>query len=378
MTSYLLRVTSGVLLLLFTMSQLPAQASPPIDRRATKQTRALLANLQQIAPRQTLFGQQDALAYGVTWRDYHPWRSDVQDVSGMSPAVFGWDISKLGQRDINIDTIPFARMKGWMKEVFKRGGVNTISWHTDNFVTGGSSWDTEGRVVATILPEGRHHADYVAKLDLFADFIRELRSGFIFKKDVPVIFRPFHEHTGSWFWWGEAHCTTEEYLALWHFTVEYLRDEKGLHNLLYAYSPDIVGTREEYLERYPGDGYVDIIGIDNYQDFKVDGNIDDAVKRLRLIVEIADEKGKVAALTETGIEAIPEADWWTKKFLYALTSDPVASRIAWAMVWRNSRPTHHYGPYPGHVSAADFKNFSAVPEILFQEELPDMYRRNRP
>ncbi len=370
------------LVLLSLVSGLTAQeaalAVGPIDQKATRQTTALLANLKQIAPGQTLFGQQDALAYGVNWRDYYAWRSDVKDVSGMSPALFGWDISKLGQRDINIDTIPFVRMKEWMKEVYQRGGVNTVSWHADNFVTGGSSWDTEGRVVATILPGGKYHADYVAKLDLFADFVRDLRHGFLFRKDVPIIFRPFHEHSGNWFWWGKAHCTPEEYKALWHFTVKYLRDEKKLHNLLYAYSPDIVESREEYLERYPGDDYVDIIGIDNYQDFRAGGKIDDAIQRLRMIVEIADEKGKVAALTETGLEGVPEADWWTKKFLYALTSDPVASRIAWAMVWRNSTATHHYAPYPDQVSAADFKKFSAVPEILFLEELPKVYRRNRP
>ena len=350
------------------------QPAGPADPRATKETRALLANLKRLAPQYTLFGQQDALAYGVTWRDYSAWRSDVRDVSGKSPAVFGWDVGKLGQRDSNIDAVPFVRMQEWMQEVYRRGGVNTVSWHADNFVTGGDSWDTGGRVVATLLPGGTHHADYLTKLDLFADFVNDLRHGVLFKREVPIIFRPFHEHTGSWFWWGKAHCTTEEYIALWHFTVKYLRDVKKLHHLLYAYSPDSVDSPEKYLERYPGDDYVDIIGLDNYQDFKAGGKVNNAIKRLRMIVELAEARGKVAALTETGLEGVPEADWWTKKFLYTLTSDPVASRIAWAMVWRNSTVTHHYGPYPEHISAADFRKFSAAPEILFQEELPDLYR----
>lgn len=55
---------------------------------------------------------------------------------------------------------------------------------------------------------------------------------------VPVLFRPWHEHTGSWFWWGEKLCTPEEYKALWHMTVDILRSD-GVDNALYAYSPAV-------------------------------------------------------------------------------------------------------------------------------------------
>lgn len=68
---------------------------------------------------------------------------------------------------------------------------------------------------------------------------------------VPVLFRPFHEHTGNGFWWGKGNCTAEEYIALWRFTLEYLRDTKGVHNLLYVYSPDIVSSQDNYLEFWP-------------------------------------------------------------------------------------------------------------------------------
>ena len=51
---------------------------------------------------------------------------------------------------------------------------------------------------------------------------------------IPLIFRPFHEMSGSWFWWGGANCEAKDYISLWKETVELLRDKHNLHNLLYA------------------------------------------------------------------------------------------------------------------------------------------------
>ena len=345
-----------------------------VDPEATQETKALFANLRTLAPDRLLFGHQDALAYGVAWKEWNPCRSDVADVCGMHPAVFGWDVGKLGQRLHNIDTVDFLAMQEWMREVFRMGGINTISWHMDNLVTGGDSWDTGANVVRAILPGGNRHAAYVAKLDLFAEFVRELKVGFLFKRAIPIIFRPFHEHTGRWFWWGQPHCTPEEYKALWRFTVSYLRDVKGLHNLLYCYSPDIFRDREHYLECYPGDEWVDILGVDDYHDLSARGNSQDLIRRLRTVVELAEERGKVAALTETGQEKIPQPDWFTQRLLGPILADPVASRIAWALVWRNARPDHHYAPFPGHPAVADFLKFAAHPHTAFAGELPELYK----
>ena len=345
-----------------------------VDRNATKETKALFANLQKLSKEHILFGQQDALAYGVMWRDWHKWRSDVNDVCGKFPAVYGWDMSKLGKYAHNIDTVNFEHMKEWMKEVYRNGGINTISWHFDNFANGKSSWDTGEKVVATILPGGENHAAYLEKLDLFADFVDDLRVGFIFKKAVPIIFRPFHEHTGQWFWWGKGHCTPDEYKALWRFTVTYLRDVKGLHNILWAYSPDVFQDKTHYLECYPGDEYVDILGLDDYHDFSEHGEVSDLIERLRMLVELAQERNKVAALTETGLEKIPIDNWWTEHLLAAIKKDPVATQIAWVLVWRNARHSHHYGPHPDHNSALDFVGFSRDPIMIFQDNIPKIYR----
>ncbi|MCB0563827.1 MAG: beta-mannosidase [Phaeodactylibacter sp.] len=348
-----------------------------VDANATKRTKALYANLRKISSRHILFGHQDALAYGVMWREWHKKKSDVRDVCGHYPAVFGWDLGKLGKGEVNIDTVAFNSMKSWILEAYKMGGVNTISWHLDNFVTNGSSWDVGENVVSAILPGGAQHEAYKARLDLLAGFFKSLRKGFLFKHDIPIIFRPFHEHTGNWFWWGQPYCTAEEYKELWRFTVKYLRDEKEVHNVLYCYSTDVFKDKEHYLLCYPGDEYVDILGFDDYQDVQPENDPSELTRQLRLLVNMAEERGKVAALTETGLESIPEEKWWTERLLQPVKADPVASRIAWVLVWRNARPGHHYAPYPGHASIPDFMEFCKDPLILMEGELPKVYKWNR-
>ncbi|WP_216650021.1 glycosyl hydrolase [Lewinella sp. W8] len=365
-----------LLILLGLHLPLGAQLLPTsmVDPDATKATQSLYENLRALAPEKTLFGHQDAFAYGVEWKHWHRRRSDVQDVCGQHPAVFGWDVSKLGQRPYNIDTVDFRAMQGWIRQAYRMGGINTISWHLDNFL-GGDSWTTGTPTVAAILPGGTHHEQYRAKLDLFADFLRELKVGFPVQRPVPIIFRPFHEHTGNWFWWGKPHATAEQYKALWRFTVSYLRDEQQIHQLLYCYSPDVVKNEEEYLEYYPGDEYVDILGLDDYHDVGRWGRAKQLTKRLSMLVQLAEERGKVAALTETGYEAVPERKWWTDTLLRHLEASPEARRIAWVLLWRNARKDHHYGPYPGHPSAENFREFAGSENMLFLDELPNMYRR---
>jgi mannan endo-1,4-beta-mannosidase len=367
-----------------------AQGSGPLDAEdgfesirlsdpdATRQTRALYANLKKLSSEHILFGHQDDLAYGVNWRDgSSAIRSDINDVCGQFPSVFGWDLGKLGTTEYNIDTVYFKNIRKWIIDAYKMGSVNTISWHVDNFVTLGDSWDVGENVVAAILPGGAKHEDYKARLDLMADFFKSLYTGVLFKRHVPVVFRPFHEHTGGWFWWGQPHCSPEEYKALWKFTVEYLRDVGDVHNVLYCYSPDIFIDRAHYLECYPGDEYVDILGFDDYHDVNPLNDPSELTRRLRILVELADEKDKIAALTETGLEAIPEDNWWTDRLLHYITADPVARKIAWVLVWRNARPSHHYAPYPGHSSAPNFLEFCQNPIIMMSDQTPKLYKVNQ-
>jgi len=364
----ILIILASVILFSACNTETSQEKTQTVDPDATAATRALYHNLLQYQDQAIMFGHQDDLAYGIGWWG-DDFRSDVHDVSGKFPAVFGWDAGEIGF-ERNIDSVSFSRMQNWMVRAFEKGGIMTLSWHFDNPVTGGDTWDVTPAVYA-IIPGGDKHDEYKALLDKLAEFLVALKT-----EDgtfVPVIFRPFHEHTGSWFWWGHNHCTRDEYIALFRFTVEYLRDEKGLHHLLYAYSPDRFDSSEEYMERFPGTEYVDMLGYDDYHSFSTPESIPEGIAALGTLVQLGRELNKPVALTETGLESIPVADWWTRHVLEPIKNDSLARNISYMLVWRNANTKHHYAPYPGHQSADNFIQFEQDEFTWFLEDLPDMY-----
>jgi mannan endo-1,4-beta-mannosidase len=355
-----------------------------VDQQATSETKALFYNLSQLSQYHTLFGHQDTMAYGVYWSNGVSGRSDVKEVTGAYPAVYGWDLGNLELAGAtNLGNIKFQDMKKWIRDSYERGGIITVSWHMSNPVTGGDAWDIgHGNAVAEILPGGKYHDKYRYWLTLFADFSSDLVAFAETEQEhlIPIVFRPFHEHNKDWFWWGKGHCSEAEFIALWRYTADYLLREKGVHNLLWAISPSEVNTADEYLERYPGDEYVDIMGLNDYESFKEPYAVETAVKRIHIVVSLAEARGKIAALTETGYEMIPDPAWWTATLLNVLDHDQLTRKLAWVLVWRNAnahedRPNHYYAPYPGHPSANDFNEFYNCPLILFEDGLTDLYKR---
>jgi mannan endo-1,4-beta-mannosidase len=344
------------------------------DAKATPETKALFTNLERLEGKKVLFGHHDDLAYGVDWVN-QPGRSDVKEVAGAYPAVFEWEMGGLERDRVSgTDGARFDQVRQWIIDGYAHNAVTVLSWHMSNPVTGGNAWDTTVAVSA-ILPGGPQHDTYMRWLDRFAAFAMTLRSG---RRLVPVILRPFHEASGSWFWWGGRHRSPEEYQALWRFTVEYLRDKKRVHNVLYAYSPDVFDSTATYLASYPGDAYVDVLGLDDYQSIKTPATRAVFAGRLRNLVEMAEARGKIPALTETGVEGIPDSTWWTGTLLAGIKSDTVGARIVWVSVWRNANHHHFYAPFVGHPSAADFVKFRADPLMAFQGDVGDLYHTGRP
>ncbi len=338
-----------------------------VDTLATPETIALFKNLKELAKTGVLFGHQDDLAYGVNWNT-ESGRSDVKEVGGDYPAVYGWDLGDIHSTN-NLDGVNFSFMKLWIAEGFKRGGIITISMHLDNPVTSGDAWNNTPAVGA-ILPGKSHHAKYLKTLDLIAQFLKDLKIAE--NVYIPVIFRPYHEHNHTWAWWGSNSCSVDDYNTLWRMTVEYLRDTHKIHHLLYAISPQEINSEAEYLARYPGDKYVDILGLDYYKlyDKKY---VPELGKVLELIVKMAEQRGKIAALTETGVDKVPFANFWTDYLLAALKYNEESKKVAWSLVWRNASKQHHFAPYPGHFSAANFVRFYDDPLTLFEKDLPDLY-----
>jgi len=341
-----------------------------IDKKATKKTILLYQNLYKTSNKGILFGHQDDLAYGVNWK-YEESRSDIKDVVGDYPAVYGWDLGGLETKsDKNIDGIPFDKMRQYIIDGYKRGGVITISWHFNNPFTGGNAWDTTPKSLASALPGGESHEKFKAWLDEAAKYMLTLKDdrGNL----IPILYRPYHELTGTWFWWCKNNGSPEEFKKLWKFTVDYFQ-EKGLHNLIYVYNTADFNSKEDFLEYYPGSDYVDVLSFDKYQygdPTKDTSFIDSCQKQFGIIDEIAKEQNKIIAFAETGYEAIPYDKWWTDTLLKAIGS----YKISYVLVWRNhgwqekEKRMHYYAPYKGQISEKDFVNFYNLDNILFEKD----------
>ena len=377
-------ILSLVASFMLTMSCSKKKADDPIaESGRTQRTENLLAHLHAISANGYLIGHQDDPVYGVGWVG-DSCRSDVKSVCGDFPAVIGFDLGHLELGDsVNLDGVPFDRMRDEIIRHFDRGGMVTLSWHLDNPLTGGSAWvkpdsltDQEKQTVASVLKGGECHEKFLGWLDILASFINSLETPYGVK--VPVLLRPWHEHTGSWFWWGQNLCTTEQYKALWKLTVDQLK-QRGVNNVLYAYSPgtEFNGDAAKYLERWPGDEIVDVIGFDSY----CTNNAEDTVAinnyassldlNLKALCDIAKQHNVVPALTETGMESLGKADWWTSTLMPVLNKYP----IAYVLLWRNAhnKPGHFYMPYPGQKTVSDFVKFYNDKRTLFVKDVNGLY-----
>jgi mannan endo-1,4-beta-mannosidase len=349
-----------------------------IDKDATKETKALYKNLKHLSKSSILFAHQHATEYGHGWNgDVN--RSDVKSVTGSYPAMVGVDFSGLsGRSKADIEKTKEDLRKN-VVDTYNRGGVTTAAWHFSNPASKGGFYWKDGVSLASmalIKPGGSKHEEYKKILKDIADFAKSVkgRNG----KLAPIIFRPYHEFDGDWFWWGKPYTSREDFITVWQFTVSYLKDTLEVHNFIYAYSPDNkFNTEGEFLERFPGNDFVDMVGMDNYGDFGRDGNydIESAIMKLKIVSDYGIKNNKLAALTETGLETIPNPTWWTETLLKVLKSENM--QLSYVLVWRNDTqsPTHFYAPFPGQVSAPDFLKFYNDPHTVFEKDLKKIYRR---
>jgi mannan endo-1,4-beta-mannosidase len=352
-----------------------AQEHSPVDENATAETKMLFRNLEKLSENYTLFGHHNATDYGHGWWGDKD-RSDVKSVCGSHPAVIGEDFSGLSGGPKEVTDRAKEELKKSVTDTYNRGGVTTISWHFINPVSGGGFyWNDSVSLPAVryIIPGGEANELYKGILKNIGDWAQSIYGAD--GKLIPVIFRPYHEFDGGWFWWGKPHCTREEFISLWRFTVSYLRDSLNVHNFLYAFSPDKnFNSEKEYLERYPGDEWVDIVGVDNYGDMGRDKyDLNAAAKKLKIISDYAVKSRKLAAFTETGLESIPDTIWWTGTLLNVMRMYDM--KLAYVMVWRNDSksPTHYYAPFPGQASVPDFLKFFNDPYTLFENDLYNIY-----
>ena len=326
----------------------------------------MFKRLKKVQKHGIMFAHQDDPVYGTTWK-WDKGRSDVRDVCGDYPAIMGFDLGKLElDSKENIDGVPFDRMRQEIIDQHRRGGFSTVSWHLWNPVTGGNSWDIEGRAVAAVLPGGAQHAKLNAWLDRMASFLLSLTDDR--GRRVPVIFRPWHEMHGGWFWWGCKSCTPDEYKQLFRYTRQYL-DQKGVDNALWCYSPgaDPNESEERFMTWYPGDDCVELIGVDIYCNADTQGFIDRMKNELQVMASIAKKHKKLFAVAETGYRNTPQDDWFSEVLLPSLLDTPPLYVLLWRNAW--DQPAHYFAPYEGSLDSENFKEFvaSGRPKLLTEK-----------
>ncbi|KAK7097077.1 mannan endo-1,4-beta-mannosidase-like [Littorina saxatilis] len=377
--------------------------SGPVDQHATSQTQTLYNVLHKVARDSsrilvgkhlpTLFGlygghspywlyehngKQEAWMYNpdMAHSNHADELCDPCALTNDFPAIAGFDFSMIGN-DIE-DAWVYL-----LQKAHDRGAIITFSFHTNNMVTGKGPWiggdHGSFHVIQKLLPGGDHYSKFTAAMDKIADFVKRKmvdKNGHL----IPIIFRPWHELDGGWFWWGmnnDAHNSVDDIKHLYQNTVTYLRDHKGVHNFLYAFSPDCGGRFDDDDALYPGNSYVDIIGTDCY--LTPNRGADYLKTAIDKVVTKAEANGKIPALTETGViqeDLTKRSHFFTQDMLHTFTSSS-GMRMAYMLTWNNQHQGNGeysvYDPYPGHPLANDYMTFYHDGRTFFLKDLKSQY-----
>lgn len=357
----------------------------PADPLADQGTRHLFRNLKNLVDAgYILYGQEFPTDFQWAtegWLDHNPEDSDCKDVVGRHPGVFGADFHYFLEK---------TQVERWVhlrsvKAAHSRGALVTFDWHLSSPVgRGGAFYVNEGnKNLLADITFGLNDRDecaagpdsmcawYFSEVEKVLDIVREL--GF------PIAFRPLHEMSGFWFWWGNLGEFSLEsagyqefavrYKQLYRALVKYTRAH-GVHNLLYIWSP----SNEANFDFYPGDDWVDIVGLDIYEQGTAYGpSLDAFSKEIDKVTEYANTHGKIAILAETGFRmGYPEVEtfFWTEKVLAPLMARPSGPGVAWVLSWMNAQwEKSPYTPYEGmqNLSAMiDFRGFFRAQPTLFE------------
>ena len=179
--------------------------------------------------------------------------NEIHDKTGHWPAILGVDYA--GRGGVAPDAPNKAAIEYW-----KQGGLVTVSTHLydpagTNAMGGLRDKDVD---LSTLLdPKTETHARWMRELDQIAVGLQQLDDA-----GVVVLWRPFHEMNGDWFWWDGKDPQT--FIKLWRQVFNYFTETKHLDNLLWVYAPNHGTNTAVY---YPGDRYVDLVGLDAYTDF---------------------------------------------------------------------------------------------------------------
>jgi mannan endo-1,4-beta-mannosidase len=285
----------------------------PVTPNASPEARALLKFLYSISGKHTLTGQHNYAAQQEIST------KAALKVSGKTPALYGtdWGFSKQGDKDSAY--VREATVDELIKQ-YKNGSIIAITWHEvrpteDEPVTFRKSVQgklTNAEFDEVITPGTKLYDRWCAQVDVIAGFLKQLQDA-----HVPVLFRPYHEMNGAWFWWGGRRGdrgTKVIYRQIWDRFVNYHK----LTNLIWIWNVDQPSQPDrQFVDYFPGQQYVDVFSLDDYSRFQqwYYDNLN------------ALSDGKVMAIAETGNPpAIAEYEKQPKWTYYMIWAGMAGSR----------------------------------------------------
>lgn len=348
-----------------------------VDDTATEKTITLFNNLKIVQNRSYfLFGQEFFNSFKYSSGSAHGDKtySDSHEVTGAYPVVLGSDFHYYldksdTERGYHTEAVKWA---------YQQGFIVSFDWHISARNT--SSYTCNGSPVnlAKNIANGNTNGDrdwYLAELDKVIAIINN--DLIVNGETIPIVFRPLHEMNGNWFWWGAA-CsgfTPADYRALYQLTVDYVKARTN--SVLFCWSPNSPVSSTILANYYPGDAYVDIVGLDMYEI-----TADPFRQYIGALVDFAEVHDKVAVLSETGYRndtgnGDAAARYWNDSVSPAIVNDPSgkALKIAWVLTWINSSWSHPYVPHATSTSTAkqSFISFKNSRHVVFSDKAETMY-----
>lgn len=223
---------------------------------ASPECRRLMDYLASIRGKKILTGQQTS---------YLPAKelTTIRRVTGQLPALRGFDLMSYTAGTNTPAQTPHCREElasnpgsveeavRWAKESH---GLVTFCWHWFSPLYGRNksfyTEDTEFDICRAVVPDTPEYQAAIRDIDAIALQLKRLS-----REHIPVLWRPLHEASGGWFWWGAK--TAEAYQSLYLLMYERLTHFHGLNNLIWVWNSPAPGW-------YPGDDYVDILSTDIY------------------------------------------------------------------------------------------------------------------
>ena len=236
----------------------------PVNPNATPAARALLQEIDSVSGKATLTGEHN---FPNTVSRYS---NRVYELTGRYPAIFGQDFGFSTGEDKD-STLGRPSMIEEVIRQYRAGSVIALCWHAvrpteDEPVTfhdsvQGKLTDWEFQQVLT--PGTELHARWERQVDRIAGYLRELQDA-----GVPVLFRPYHEMNGNWFWWG-GRPGPDGTAALYRMIFDRYVHVHHLNNLVWVWNVNAPSVNAGPVDQYwPGPGYADVVAMDIYGAFE--------------------------------------------------------------------------------------------------------------